>query len=294
MAGEAQQRIIMLLREGLPPARRRRRLPRVPPFPSQVPQVRFYRAQINRLITPAINLIRELVVPELDRLLSAAESERVNLDASGDDIQRLFGIVRVRFAEVFTDASINNAIEFSTSRVNRQNEDVNRRQVKTVLGIDPIQAEPWLEPLLQSHAAENASLIKTLPRDAISKIEQDVLRSVRAGDSTATIARQIREQWSTTEGRARVIARDQTSKLTSQLNENRQRQIGVKRYTWKDVDDARVRKTHEQRDNKVFEWGRPIEEQLREKGLQVDPIDGHPGQPIQCRCIAIPMLADLV
>ena len=294
MAGEAQQRIITLLREGLPPAKRRRRLKKVPPFPSQVPQERFYRTQIDRLITPAIMLIRELVVPELDRLVSAAESERVNLDASGDDIERLFGVVRVRFAELFDDKNIGNAIEFSASRINRQNDDTHRRQIKTVLGIDPIAAEPWLEPLLQSHAAENVSLIKTLPNEAFSDIEQDVLRGVRSGDSTATISRQIQERWGTTQARARVIARDQTAKLTSQLNQNRQRQIGVKRYIWKDVDDERVRKTHVKRDGEIFEWGKPIQPQLREKGLKVDTIDGHPGEPIQCRCVPIPVLSDLV
>ncbi len=272
----------------------RRRLPRVPTPPVQTAQDRRYSKAIINTVAPAIEIVREELFPMLDSLVSQAENERVTVDTSIDDLQRLFGIVQVRFADIFTDQSVDDAIETGQTDINDQNRRTFRRQIKTVLGIDPIQAEPWLADVLQSHAAENASLIKTLPTEAMSDIQEITTRGLRRGDSPATIRKVIQERWKVTEGRARVIGRDQVSKLNSALTQSRQVSLGVTRYSWLDSDDGKVRPSHKRRDGKIFEWGKPIQPQLREQGLPVDEIDGHPGEPIQCRCDAIPVLSDLV
>lgn len=230
----------------------------------------------------------------LASLVSRAESERVTVDTSIDDLERLFGIVRVRFFGEFTDQSVDDTIETGQTDINDQNRRTFRRQIKTVLGIDPIQAEPWLADVLQSHAAENASLIKTLPTEALSDIQETVTRGLRRGDAPSTISAAIQDRWKITEGKARVISRDQVSKLNAALTQSRQVSLGVTRYGWLTSRDGRVRESHRRREGKIFEWGKPIEPQLREQGLPVDEIDGHPGEPVVCRCDAIPVLSDLV
>lgn len=58
--------------------------------------------------------------------------------------------------------------------------------------------------------------------------------------------------------------------------------------------DERVRPSHLERCGETFDWNEAIEPQLREKDLDVDKIDGHPGKPIRCRCIGVPVFGDLL
>jgi SPP1 gp7 family putative phage head morphogenesis protein len=54
----------------------------------------------------------------------------------------------------------------------------------------------------------------------------------------------------------------------------------VEEYVWSTSRDERVRPSHSAKDGKRFKWNDP-------------PSDtGHPGNEIQCRCVAIPVLDD--
>lgn len=72
---------------------------------------------------------------------------------------------------------------------------------------------------------------------------------------------------------AELIARDQLQKLHGKIEEGRQRAAGVERYKWRTQKDDRVRPEHRAREGVTFEWSQP-------------PPDGHPGEPIMCRCYA--------
>lgn len=83
------------------------------------------------------------------------------------------------------------------------------------------------------------------------------------------------------QSRVTLIARDQTGKLNSQLNQFRQQEAGIEYYIWSDSDDRRVRPSHRAKDNLKFRWDRP-------------PADtGHPGNDVQCRCVARAVLGSL-
>ena len=86
---------------------------------------------------------------------------------------------------------------------------------------------------------------------------------------------------------AKRIARDQTNKTIGDLTKVRHEQAGVTEYIWRTAEDERVvgepgglyptgnsrHMNHAERDGKRFRWDNP-------------PPDGHPGQAIQCRCVA--------
>jgi SPP1 gp7 family putative phage head morphogenesis protein len=82
------------------------------------------------------------------------------------------------------------------------------------------------------------------------------------------------------ESRAELIARDQTLKLAGAINQARQEAAGVERYVWSTSGDERVRDEHQALDGQTFSWDSP-------------PEPGHPGEDIQCRCIALPIIAEL-
>ena len=83
----------------------------------------------------------------------------------------------------------------------------------------------------------------------------------------------------TTKRRAALIARDQVTSLNAELTRIRQQQVGIEQYTWSTVKDERVRKSHRALEGTTQRWDKPP---------IVDGEPAHPGQPINCRCQAIP------
>jgi len=60
------------------------------------------------------------------------------------------------------------------------------------------------------------------------------------------------------------------------INQLRQEDLGIERYVWRSQDDAKVRDSHAEHDDRVFRWDDP-------------PEGGHPGQTYNCRCYAEPI-----
>ncbi|MEJ8308593.1 phage minor head protein [Agrobacterium larrymoorei] len=133
-----------------------------------------------------------------------------------------------------------------------------------------------LADYLVTAAARNASLITGLADDTIKRIQQTVYQNSIAGDSVTTLRKALVQDFGISDRRAKLIARDQTAKLTSDLNRIRQEQAGVTSYKWTTSHDERVRERHKQLDGRAYKWGQATG---AEGGLP-------PGQPINCRCIA--------
>ena len=155
--------------------------------------------------------------------------------------------------------------------------------VRSVFSVDVFAHEPWLLDVMKQFEAENIRLIKSIPAQYLETLHGKIVAAVRAGLPHAKLADFIRETYALPKSRARLIARDQIGKLNGQLTMERQRGIGVTQYIWRTSRDERVRHTHREREGKVFDWDAP-------------PKDGHPSEPIQCRCSAegiYPDFADL-
>ena len=61
------------------------------------------------------------------------------------------------------------------------------------------------------------------------------------------------------------------------INQLRQQDLGIEKYTWRSRDDSKVRDSHADFDDQVFRWDQP-------------PAGGHPGQAHNCRCVAEPVV----
>ena len=124
----------------------------------------------------------------------------------------------------------------------------------------------------------NANLIVSLPRRLVEDIavNLDKLAVSRPFDRQAVQA-MLENSYKVTGSKARLIARDQTSKLTADLNRMRQEDVGVTEYDWATVRDNRVRISHAANEGRRFQWASP-------------PGTGHPGAGIMCRCMSRPVL----
>lgn len=144
-----------------------------------------------------------------------------------------------------------------------------------VLGVDAYRAEPWLREMQELWVSENTRLIKSIPADELSDMEGIIQRGVMNGSSAETIKKHIQERYGVTERRAKLIAVDQIGKANSALTKQRQADAGITGYKWRGVLDERERPEHRAREGNSYKWSNP-------------PPDGHPGQPVRCRCYAEP------
>jgi SPP1 gp7 family putative phage head morphogenesis protein len=149
------------------------------------------------------------------------------------------------------------------------------QELGAIIGIQPLDEEPWLTPALEAWNASNVQLIKNLAPRHMADVEDLVAETWRSGKRAEDLARDLQARLGISERRAMLIARDQIGKLNGQLQMVRQASYGVDGYIWRTSLDERVRQVHADREGERFGWGDP-------------PPDGHPGMPIQCRCVAEP------
>ena len=132
------------------------------------------------------------------------------------------------------------------------------------------------DDLVRLFVQKNTGLIKSLSDDAVKIVEQAVydahLQKLPAAELQKNLQAKIT---GLKNGRAKLIADDQLSKLNGQLNMMRIQQAGGKEYKW-DYQKGIPRKTsrahHVARHKKIFKIG--------------EPSGDEPGQAIGCKCRA--------
>lgn len=132
-----------------------------------------------------------------------------------------------------------------------------------------------IHSVVSSAVQANVDLIKSIPTQYFERIEKTVWDNMVDGVRFEDLAAKIQGIADVTESRAKLIARDQTSKMNGAFNEARQTSVGIDKYIWSTSGDERVREEHAANDGKIFDWNDP-------------PATGHPGEDIQCRCVALP------
>ena len=152
--------------------------------------------------------------------------------------------------------------------------------VEGSIGIDlkSVVQNEGLEDILVATTRENVALIRSIPEEYFKQLETVVFSGTTQGNAASSMTKQIQKIGKTTEKRAKLIARDQTAKLNSALNQQRAQNLGSDEYIWRTARDDRVRDNHATKNGKIFKWSEPPED------------TGHPGQDIQCRCIAQPII----
>lgn len=193
----------------------------------------------------------------------------------------------------FNQASENIAGKF-TGRISKDNKTKLERGIQIAMGVETATFldSPAILEQLKIATAENVSLIKSIPVEHFKKVEQAVFASYR-GDKfkEGSLTKRLQKIGKISDGRAKFIARDQSAKFATKLNSIRQEDAGIEGYIWRNQGDQRVvgnpgglypkgnkkHMDHWQREGKVFKWNKP-------------PADGHPGQAINCRCFAEPIV----
>ena len=157
------------------------------------------------------------------------------------------------------------------------------KSFQAALGVDigPMMSDLAIRPLMNQAILDNVALIKSIPQ----KLNLQVVAGfekvfIEKGFDQQALIQTLEGRFKVAGSRAKFIARDQTSKIISNLNEARQTNLGIRSYIWQTSEDELVVGTpggvypvgtpghedHFSRNGKEFFWSMP-------------PSDGHPGIP---------------
>lgn len=243
-----------------------------------------YNAQLQRMVRSIRKDINEQLVPMLRQLAPEYVSDSVTTDSYVDLIvATLRNIVNRWQSPTFRSVAESIAQRFVTTTNN-----VNAKGYTESFGIDVFAGSPELENYLQASTYNNTQLITSIPEQYLNQVESIVMTNVRSGNRPSAIVKLLSDQFGVTQRRAKMIARDQTTKINGDLSEKRQRAAGFPYFQWIDSDDQRVRTRHGNIANKITQYGKGVYRwdylPLSDKGVPIKP-----GEDYQCRCIARPV-----
>lgn len=223
-----------------------------------------YLAQLREVEQTIAQGLREIIIPKYEtRLVTDADEDSFNA------LRLLVGAMIRRASQ-----QVSQLLKLEGRRHTKAWMGAARRAFS--VDLSSVVAEEDLDAYLEAAALRNASLIRGMAEDILKRVATETTNALINGESVAELQKRLKKQLDIGDSRARLIARDQTGKLTADLNRIRHEQAGIDEYIWRTSADERVRPRHRDLEGKQYEYGEPTG---AEDGLP-------PGQPIQCRCIA--------
>ena len=257
--------------------RPRKRLPRqVPPTMIAQEYARALLAYVQQLRVTFQPLLS--VLPQL--LQSAANDKRIDA-GEGARVRQLMGGIRERMSKTLPDHDLEALAQKFAARTSTQQKIQFSKQLRAALGVDVTVTDRNLSALFEAFVNANVSLIKDIGTKLASDVESTVLRGVQNGTLHTDIAKELQDKFDFSENRAKLIARDQVGKFYGQVNASRQQSLGVNQFTWRTVKDERVRDEHAELEGETFSYDDPPNGEL-------------PGEAINCRCYAEPVLDQIL
>ena len=290
--------------------RRKTRPFKEPKFPILI-EMEFGTAIIKE-IKQIDELVKEIIIPELDRLtehktsrfdkrfsnltgiaLAAALIARVKSVFYGESIEPNAEPRQ----EIFT-RSIKRMVSPYLQRVKEKTETQFVDEFKRQTGVEPTPNVLNVDEFINDSLSQNVALIKTIPQQHFSQIETVVNEAVRKGELSRSVQSKLLEVSNISKKKARLIARDQIGKLVGNIEEARQRKAGVTEYIWRTKQDSRVRSfanskgysDHQRLEGTVQKWSDPSVTVF--KGKRAGERH-HPGTDIQCRCHPQPIYDEI-
>lgn len=257
-----------------------------------------------RLVNEYMMIEKQIIqkyIPELKRIIGEGTAPTLNTDSKRDNerkrkhtrMEKLSNIIRLQnlFETILRELESAFGL-FRLSKMLKRIADLEhklsvkewKKVISKTFGINLLEdyySGDVYEELLRKWVSDNVDLIKQVPKESLGKMKEIVYESYMNGVTTTDIVKAIQRQYGIDKRHAKLIARDQTSKLNAALTQHQQRDAGVEKYEWDDSHDKRVRDGHRRLRGMVFSWNSPPE---TAKGRRC-----HPGEDYQCRCCALPV-----
>ncbi len=206
-------------------------------------------------------------------------------ELSAAALKRVMRELSRRWLKRFDDAATKLAEYFATA-VSKRSDAALKKILKD--GGFSVEWKPTLaqRDIMQASVQENVALIKSIPANYLSQVEQSVMRSVQTGRDLKQLSDDLQKHFGVTKRRAAFIAQSQNNLATAALTRARQIESGIDRVRWVHSSAGKV--------------PRPSHVKAGRDRVEYDPkvgwFDPHenkfvlPGQLPRCRCVGAPVI----
>lgn len=163
------------------------------------------------------------------------------------------------------------------------NDDITKT-VSDVIGIKTELTDIQRNKIAREYSNNLNLYIKNFFDEQIPLLRQDVERAVFEGIRAESLQKTIQQRFSVSESKAKFLAKQEISLLTSKFKQAKYQELGVNKYKWSSSQDSRTRPDHKELNGKIFSFDDPPIED-KSKGTKANP-----GEPFGCRCVAIPII----
>jgi SPP1 gp7 family putative phage head morphogenesis protein len=183
----------------------------------------------------------------------------------------------VQWRKKFEEAAPALAAWFAKS-VSRRSDAALRKILKDAGISVEFQMTRAMRDILNATVAGNVQMIKSIPAQYHTQVQDLVMRSVQIGRDLGTLSKELQARYGVTERRAALIAFTQNQMATSAMQRARQTELGIEEAIWMHSHAGKEpRPSHVKNDGKRYNiktgWWDPHEKQFI-----------WPGTLINCRC----------
>lgn len=235
----------------------------------------------TRLLTELVSRINNRIKQDLIPKLKLYESYYANklVDSSVlldldyvDDIKSVINTITLDYSGITFNQIVESIVKQMAGNTQKDIAAALTKEINRLVGID-------ISPLIQSHAEDIKQAldyckdyIVSIPQKYLADVQSKVLLNIQKGMRSSSIVKELANQYDITLNRAKVIARDQTSKFNLALTTAQAKDIGSDEFKFSTSHDERVRRTHRDADGKLCRVGDAI------YNLRYD---------VMCRCVLI-------
>lgn len=222
---------------------------------------------------------------DLSKALSAAV--RAELDTRSDSMEaaaRISAVIEAVRRRWLVEFPVGRATDDITTIAGRVDRFTTRRTARAVARVAPVDVSNIvanagvIRPMHKAWSLSTVRLIVGLESRHFADVERLIAAAVTEGKSTRTVTKVLQTRLQVSRRRANLIARNEIGNLNADITRSRMKDLGIRRFRWVTSADERVRPLHEEIDGQIFDYPNG------------HPTEGIPGQPINCRCTAEPIL----
>lgn len=271
-------------------------------------EMKYFR-QLKSYFKPLTDYVNKYISENLEPLLHG-DSAEVRFDTiPGNSFRKMIyslenwlSVYMPDISELPSDSN-NNVIFVGLGKTADETMEFSEKEFQRIIekGIHvnlPVSA-PWWDDMKKSWAEDNYTLITSNAKNYVSKINTLTEQAIVNGLSPAKLKEEIKKATeSLSDKHCKLLARDQMGKLNGQITEAQMTEVGLDMYVWSTAYDDRVRDSHAVMEGLLCQWDDASVCSYDNGKTWVprpaDAVDLHPGQDIQCRCVALAFYPELV
>lgn len=237
-----------------------------------------YRKYLQKMIK---SITTEMVPVLLKEYKNNIKTITIVNDSITDDLYKIFNKIIIKINKNIKKIIEKKAILF-VDNIDKASFSSFKKELKDKFNLSVNENVSQHKNIKKALIKENIDLISSLSSDYEKRLVNILYRGISRGDDLTIVEKNISKEFGVSNRRAKLIARDQTNKITSSLMIHNYKSNGITHAIWvHGGNPVKPRASHVRENGKVFKL---------DKGAFIDGEFIQPGEKINCSCTAIPIM----